>query len=166
MSLYQLAEEYRHIAWIADNLPDEEKDESFNLALAALKDSIEESAKNLSHVYRELEGNAEMQAKEANRLMAKSKRTARRAENIKRFVKEQMIKCGTKQVDWKTGSAVVQKTGGPPTLKIDESELPLTFWKETIKKTPNRDAIMHALQNGGNVKGVTVEERGQHLRFN
>jgi hypothetical protein len=165
MSLYQLADEYKHINWVANNLPEEEKDESFDLALRSIEEDINVAAQSLCYVYRELDGNASLQAKEASRLLSKAKRTARRAERVRQFVKEQMQQCGLKQIDWKTGSANLQKVGGPQALTIDEAVLPDRFWKETITKTPNREAIMHALQNGDNVMGVTVEERGQSVRF-
>jgi len=165
-TLYDLAEDYRDILWLAQNLPADEKDESFEIALSEIGHDIKTKAENMSKVWRELMATHEAQRREANRLHERSQMVKRRADSLRQYLLGIMQGEGMKEVRWDTGSINVCGNGGERPMSIDESLLPRDYFTETLTKTVNKDAIKHALESGVEVAGVIVKERGQHVRFN
>ena len=164
-TLYELAEDYKHVLWLAENLPKDETDESFQLALKAIGHDIQNKSENMTKVWRELMATFEAQRKEASRLHERSQIVKRRADSLKNYLLSILQSEGMKEVRWDTGSISVCGNGGEQPMRIDEGALPREYFIETVTRSPNKEAIKHALQSGGSVSGVTVVERGHHVRF-
>tara|TARA_Y100000114_G_C11727108_1_gene311580 strand:- start:564 stop:1073 length:510 start_codon:yes stop_codon:yes gene_type:complete len=164
-TLYPLTEEFKHLLWFAENLDADEHDESIDLALKALQDKIQNKAEGVSYVWRELMARSEDHRVEARRHQDRARVLLRRADRLKNWLVSVMQQEELKEIKWKAGGVALHGTGGPQTLDIDETLLPEQYFTETITRTPNREAIGHALKNGDMVAGVSVIPKGPHVRF-
>jgi hypothetical protein len=98
-------------------------------------------------------------------LKAAAKRRRDKAGWIKQYMKNCMEEAGLTHAKAGIFSLHVQGNGGPIPIGIDESKLvqDARFWK-TIPQ-PDGDAIRKAIESGETIPGVTVGERGSHLRI-
>mgnify|MGYP003345701669 FL=1 len=86
-----------------------------------------------------------------------------RSDWLKQYALGIMQSNDIKRIDGKTGSLVVRNNGGIRPLTITESELPAEYKiKEVIYKA-DKDKIRAALENGIDVPGARLDERGQSL---
>lgn len=58
----------------------------------------------------------------------------------------------------------LQTNGGKEPITIDRDQLPANYWTERVIREPNDDLIRKFMHTGA-VPGVTVLERGCHLRI-
>lgn len=149
MKLYELSEIYNNI--IDLDLPEEE----LTTALQNIDEQIEAKADNIAKVLRELEGQIETIKAEETRLKEKRKAIENKRESLKNYLKNQMEILDKKKI--KTDLFSFNISRNKASLKIlDETKIPETYF--TITRTPKKQDILEAYQEGKLTEGIELEQ--------
>ena len=120
-------------------------------------------------LYRNLSAEADARRAEAKRQGDLAQSLENRADRLKRWVKYCMEVGGMEKAKAGLFAFAIQKNGGKLPLigldAIDPATLPKHLRIVEISTTANADAIREAIERGEVVEGVSIGERGTHLRI-
>jgi len=115
----------------------------------------------------ELQWRAKARKEEADRLAGRARIDANNADYLKQRLHEALVSRGMTKLETARYKVTVCKNGGKQPLDIHEPEAVPQNLKRHIPERwePDADLIRDAIAQGLEVAGVTVEERGTHLRI-
>ena len=142
---------------------DPEKLEAAELVLQTYAEAELKKADGYISTIKAIEGAIEARKAERDRQSIRIRALQNSVDWLKQYALGIMQSNDIKRIDGKTGSLVVRNNGGIRPLTITESELPAEYKiKEVIYKA-DKDKIRAALENGIDVPGARLDERGQSL---
>lgn len=150
MNLYELTQNYLQVLEIAENGDD------LADTLEALEDAIEVKAENTAKVIKQLEANAEMLANESRRLSERKSAIENNVRNLKRYLQEQLDKCGKSKIKGEIFTVAIQNN--PQSVDVlDESLIPSTYFIQQAPKLDRKELLTH-LKAGEEIAGVTIKQ--------
>lgn len=172
-SLYQISEDTETIAELLaeleqdENLSPEDIDEKTRQILGEWLGENETQFKDKVDSYvwvmREFEGTQQAAKKEAKRLQDRAKVFGNRVERLKNTLRQVMDRLQLERVETDINTVSIAKNGGTDPMDINIELLPERYVITT--PSPNRKLILAAIASGESVDGVTVLERGTHLKI-
>lgn len=151
-ALYLLTQEFREVAEkLADaDLPDEVIADT----LEALQFPIEEKAKNVAMVIRNMEASAKAIKDAADGMLLRAKAEENRAKNLKAYLQSAMVATGISKIE--SPYFVIGLRNNPESVVIDaESQIPADYMREIpASYSPDKAAIKAAIKSGIQVPGV------------
>ena len=161
-ALYLLAQDFRAVAEkLADSdLPDEVIQDT----LESLQFPIEEKAKNVAMVIRNMEASAKAIKDAADGMLQRAKAEENRAKNLKSYLQAAMISTGINKIE--SPYFVLSIRNNPESVVIDaESQIPADYMREIpASYSPDKTLIKKALQDGFEVPGCNLA-RSQSLQI-
>ena len=122
--------------------------------LAAIDDEFNEKVESCCRMVRELESRAEMAAAESARLKGKAYTAKAKAKRLKEYVKENMVRMGTKTIE--EGCFRITVASNPVSVTVlDETLIPSKYYV-TVAPSLSKSAIKDALESGAEVPGVEL----------
>ncbi len=156
MNLYELTQNYLQVLEMA------ESGEDLADTLESLEDAIEVKAENTAKVIKQLEANAEMLANESKRLSERKSAIENNVRNLKRYLQEQLEKCGKTKIKGEIFTVAIQNN--PQSVEvIDETKIPLEFFVEQAPKLDKKTLLQH-LKNEEQIPGASLKQ-SQSLRI-
>ena len=163
-TLYSLTQDYKNLLDLAGSA-DPEEIETFNDTLEAVLGQIEVKADGYAVVMSEIEGRANIVAKEINRLKAIEDRLVATHKRMKDRLKSAMEEIGTKEIKTDLHRFKIVGNGGKLPLSIDEGCVPEEYIKKVVVESPDKDKIRAALESGEVLPFASLGERGTHLKI-
>lgn len=163
-TLYSLTQDYKNLLDLAGSA-DPEEIETFNDTLEAVLGQIEVKADGYAAVMSEIEGRANIVAKEINRLKAIEDRLVATQKRMKDRLKMAMEEIGTKEIKTDLHRFKIVGNGGLKPLDIDEGCVPEEYMKKEVKMSPDKDKIRKTLESGEVLPFARLEERGTRLKI-
>ena len=157
MNLYELTENYIQVLELAES-------SEFDLTdtMESIEEAIELKAENTAKVIKQLEANAEMLANEAKRLSERKSAIESNARNLKRYLQEQLEKCGKTKIKGEIFTVAIQNN--PQSVEVlDETKIPLEFFVEQAPKLDKKTLLQH-LKNEEQIPGAALKQ-SQSLRI-
>lgn len=155
LTLYQLADEYRALMDLAAS--EEADEESFALALDAIQGDLKTKAVAVAQVARNLEAFYDQVNVAMAEMKRRAERACQRAENIRRYLKEQMERAGIHKVESPFFTLALRLN--PPRVAIDdETALPTEYWRVIPeRREPDKSALLRAWKSGNEINGCHLE---------
>ena len=161
-ALYLLAQDFRAVAEkLADSdLPDEVIQDT----LESLQFPVEEKAKNVAMVIRNMEASAKAIKDAADGMLQRAKAEEIRAKNLKSYLQAAMISTGINKIE--SPYFVLSIRNNPESVVIDaESQIPADYMREIpASYSPDKTLIKKAIQDGFEVPGCHLA-RTQSLQI-
>lgn len=128
------------------------------MVLSSLGDMITTKTDNIAFVLKMLENKEDFFSEQGKAMLNISKRMKRFRDRLKDLVKYTLEKNGVKEISGTSYRFTLQKT--KPTLEIDEDKLSSIYWKEVVRREPDRAMIEHTLKNNPDmiIDGVTLKD--------
>ena len=161
-ALYLLTQEFREAA---EKLADAElPDEVIADTLESLQFPIEEKAKNVAMVIRNIEASAKAIKEAADAMILRAKSEENRAKNLKGYLQSAMEATGITKIE--SPYFVISLRNNPESVVIDaESQIPADYMREIpASYSPDRILIKKAIQDGFEVPGCHLT-RTQSLQI-
>ena len=161
-ALYLLTQEFREAA---EKLADAElPDEVIADTLESLQFPIEEKAKNVAMVIRNIEASAKAIKEAADAMILRAKSEENRAKNLKGYLPSAMEATGITKIE--SPYFVISLRNNPESVVIDaESQIPADYMREIpASYSPDRILIKKAIQDGYEVPGCHLT-RTQSLQI-
>ena len=155
MTLYEIAEGYRQLLWIAED--PEASTEALEECMGQLDDELEVKADSYITVIKSLESDSEMDRKEIKRLQDRVNTRSRNVERMKASVMEAMRLSGRKKMPTEHYKLSIAGNGGKAPLIIT-GDVPEKY----CDLVPNNEKIREALDHG-DLEFARLGERGEHL---
>ena len=161
-ALYLLTQEFREAAEkLADaDLPDEVIADT----LESLQFPIEEKAKNVAMVIRNIEASAKAIKEAADAMILRAKSEENRAKHLKGYLQSAMEATGITKIE--SPYFVISLRNNPESVVIDaESQIPADYMREVpATYSPDKTLIKKAIQDGFEVPGCHLT-RTQSLQI-
>ena len=161
-ALYLLTQEFREAA---EKLADAElPDEVIADTLESLQFPIEEKAKNVAMVIRNLEPSANATKEAADAMILRAKSEENRAKHLKGYLQSAMEATGITKIE--SPYFVISLRNNPESVVIDaESQIPADYMREVpATYSPDKTLIKKAIQDGYEVPGCHLT-RTQSLQI-
>ena len=161
-ALYLLTQEFREAA---EKLADAElPDEVIADTLESLQFPIEEKAKNVAMVIRNIEASAKAIKEAADAMILRAKSEENRAKHLKGYLQSAMEATGITKIE--SPYFVISLRNNPESVVIDaESQIPADYMREIpASYSPDRILIKKAIQDGYEVPGCHLT-RTQSLQI-
>ena len=161
-ALYLLTQEFREAA---EKLADAElPDEVIADTLESLQFPIEEKAKNVAMVIRNIEASAKAIKEAADAMITRAKSEENRAKHLKGYLQSAMEATGITKIE--SPYFVISLRNNPESVVIDaESQIPADYMREIpASYSPDRILIKKAIQDGYEVPGCHLT-RTQSLQI-
>ena len=161
-ALYLLTQEFREAA---EKLADAElPDEVIADTLESLQFPIEEKAKNVAMVIRNIEASAKAIKEAADAMILRAKSEENRAKHLKGYLQSAMEATGITKIE--SPYFVISLRNNPESVAIDaESQIPADYMREIpASYSPDRILIKKAIQDGYEVPGCHLT-RTQSLQI-
>ena len=161
-ALYLLTQEFREAA---EKLADAElPDEVIADTLESLQFPIEEKAKNVAMVIRNIEASAKAIKEAADAMILRAKSEENRAKNLKGYLQSAMEATGITKIE--SPYFVISLRNNPESVVIDaESQIPADYMREVpATYSPDKTLIKKAIQDGYEVPGCHLT-RTQSLQI-
>ena len=161
-ALYLLTQEFREVAEkLADSdLPDEVIADT----LESMQFPIEEKAKNVAMVIRNMEASAKAIKDAADGMLLRAKAEENRAKNLKAYLQSAMVETGITKIE--SPYFVISLRNNPESVVIDaDSQIPDDYMREIpASYSPDKTLIKKAIQDGLTVPGCHLT-RTQSLQI-
>ena len=161
-ALYLLTQEFREAA---EKLADAElPDEVIADTLESLQFPIEEKAKNVAMVIRNIEASAKAIKEAADAMILRAKSEENRAKHLKGYLQSAMEATGITKIE--SPYFVISLRNNPESVVIDaESQIPADYMREVpATYSPDKTLIKKAIQDGYEVPGCHLT-RTQSLQI-
>ena len=155
MTLYEIAEGYRQLLWIAED--PEASTEALEECMSQLDDELEVKADNYITVIKSLEADNDMDQKEIKRLQDRVNTRKHSISRMKGAIWEAMELSGRKKMPTEHYKLAIVGNGGKAPLIIT-GEVP----EEYCDLVPSSEKIREALDHG-DLEFARLGERGEHL---
>lgn len=150
LTLYQLSDAYQKLMDL------DLSDEALTLALSSLEMSVEEKAKSIAHVTRNMQGVIDMIKNEENRLRDKRKAVENRLDKLKDYLLSNMENMNIRKIKTETDTIYI---GSRKSSKItDMSLIPDDLKEAKVEWKADKRAITKKLKDGEKVKGAELKE--------
>ena len=161
-NLFEIATAYRALA---EKLHDTDlPDEVIEDTLESLQFPIEEKAKNVAMVIRNIEASAKAIKEAADAMILRAKSEENRAKHLKGYLQSAMEATGITKIE--SPYFVISLRNNPESVVIDaESQIPADYMREIpASYSPDRILIKKAIQDGYEVPGCHLT-RTQSLQI-
>ena len=161
-ALYLLTQEFREAA---EKLADAElPDEVIADTLESLQFPIEEKAKNVAMVIRNIEASAKAIKEAADAMILRAKSEENRAKHLKGYLQSAMVATVISKIE--SPYFVISLRNNPESVVIDaESQIPADYMREVpATYSPDKTLIKKAIQDGYEVPGCHLT-RTQSLQI-
>lgn len=160
--LYEIVADLQEFIELNEGLEDEQ---AYQDTLEGLQGELDDKVEQWCHAIKNQEGERDAIKAEADRLRAKAASLDKQVDRMKRTLQMYMAAANRKKAGNTIKASIVKKGGLPPlVLTIDPKDLPFDFQK--VKIEPNNEAIRDALEQGKEVPGAELGERGEYLKIN
>lgn len=162
--LHELTGEFQEL-WLKI-IDDEIFEEDLEEILPSLDDELTEKCENGIGLIVNLQSTVDAMKAEETRLKSRRIALEKKIASIKDYYLENLREIGKKKVLTKLGTMTVAKAGGKLPLKIDdETAVPQEFINQRTVFEIDKEKLRTALENGVNVKGAHLEQRGVYLKI-
>lgn len=162
--LHELTGEFNEL-WLKV-IDDEISEEELKEILPPLDSQITEKCENGISLIQNLQATSTAMDAEIKRLTQCKKSLENKISSIKSYYLENLAAIGKKKVLTNLGTMTVAKAGGKLPLKIDdEGSIPSDFFNQRTVYELDKEKIRTALENGTNVTGAHLEQRGLYLKI-
>ena len=154
MQLYKLAQQFQEVQELSGEM-------DVGDTLDAISMEIEEKAKNIGFVFKNMEGQEKIIADEIKHLQERKSALSNRKERLKDYLRENMTACGITKIECDLFS--INCVPGRDIVSIDdETKIPKDFIKvvESVDKT----ALLKALKDGP-VDGAHISKSKESIRI-
>ena len=158
-TLYELTDNYQRVLEMAEQL-----DEGLlKDTLESIDEAIEVKAENTAKVIKELEGQADMLAKEVQRLNERKTTISNNSTRLKLYLQEEMEKVGKTKIKGDLFNIGIQNN--PVAVYVtDEEKLPKIFFEEQ-KPRLNKKLLKEELKSGSTISGAELRQtKGLRIR--
>lgn len=158
MKLYELKEVYNNILEMIEN--GETTAEMMDTSLKQLDDEIEDKAKNIAYIVNQLTYDKDVITKEITRLNAKKESVTKNIDNLKEYLKTNMLATNNTKIKTETFSIYVRNNAMQVDM-INENIIPekyITFEQVEPVKKIDKKAILEDLKNGIVVNGAKIKQ--------
>lgn len=156
-TLYQLTDRWLAAldgAWSYD----EETGEVFDPAdIDEIEASFNEKVENIACYIKNIKSDIHAIRTEEDALKERRQRYERHAERLGAYLSDQMARAGRRRIE--TTRADVSLRRVTSVQVEDEDAVPEEFVRTTIRKTPDKRMISHAIRDGIEVPGCSIVER-------
>ena len=160
--LYDISKRYQNLL---DICLDENVDlDTLEQALQTVEGELDDKVANGIGLIQDLTYHANAMGEEAKRLAARKKAIENKIECLKNYYRDHLQAMGKTKVLTNRGTMSVVKAGGKRPLKIDDESLIPAEFKFVIAQV-DKDALRQALEDGENIQGAHLEERGLYLKI-
>ena len=160
MKLYELTNQYRALAQLADD-PDM-PEQALADSLEGLEGEIEIKAQALLQVVAGMEGDTVAIDAEIRRLQDRKRVITNRANSLREYLRQNMLATGIDKIECPLFQITLTKPK-PMALVLDESRIPDDYMR--VVKAPDKAAILSALKAGEDVPGCALGESKAGLRM-
>lgn len=163
MKLYELAVQHQKLLSLdgSDDVPEE----VIRDTLEGLEGEIQDKAHSIAKMIRNLEAESDAITAEAKALEQRSKRVARRADELRNYLLFQLQAVGMPSIRYAEFTVAV-KDNPAAVIVNDDAEVPEQYMvqPEPPPPRPDKKALKKALESGAEIRGVWLE-RGQRLEI-
>ena len=160
--LYDISKRYQNL-W--DICLDENVDlDTLEDALKSVEGELDDKVANGIGLIQDLKYHADAMGEESKRLAARKKAIENKIDCLKNYYRDHLQAMGKTKVLTNRGTMSVVKAGGKRPLKIDDESLIPAEFKFVIAQV-DKDALRQALEDGENIQGAHLEERGLYLKI-
>lgn len=160
--LYELNSKFLELQGILDELedsPDVDLKEMIADSLESIEATIESKIENLIKLQKQYDAEADMFKSEKDRLQIKQKSAENKAENVKRFIEDQLKLLGydgtnKKQLQAGLWKANIQKNAPSLVVALD-AVIPKEYYRQPEPVLDKRE-LLDAVKNGTKIKGVVM----------
>lgn len=161
-TLYDISARYQNLWELC--LDDNVNLETLENALRSVEGELEDKVANGIGLIQELKYHADGMGEEAKRLAARKKALENKIDCLKYYYLNHLQYMGKSKVLTNRGTMSVVTAGGKRPLKIDDEEsIPNDF--KFIVSQIDKDALRKALENGVQVQGAHLGDRGKCLKI-
>ncbi|NNF66358.1 MAG: siphovirus Gp157 family protein [Gammaproteobacteria bacterium] len=159
MNLYEIAENLRELADLADSADFDE--ETIRDTLEALEGDLTTKADNIGKLSKMLTRQADTCELEATRLKDRAAQLRKRNESVLGYLQACMVVADVKRVENSLFNISLRKL--PPVVQLDEELLPKKWLvvRETFR--PDKTGIKAAIEAGQEIRGATLVTDRQKL---
>ena len=158
--LYEIANQYLALSELADD-PDFPV-EAIADTLESIEGELEVKAEALLQVVTNLEGDTGKIDVEIKRLQARKQVIQNRADSLREYLRQNMIRTGIEKISCPLFSITLAK-GRPMVIVDDLALVPERYIKTTVTIAPVKDDILKALKAGEVVPGCVLGESKRAL---
>lgn len=160
--LYDISKRYQNLWDIC--LDDNVDLDTLEDALKSVEGELDDKVANGIGLIQDLKYHADAMGEESKRLAARKKALENKIECLKNYYRDHLQAMGKTKVLTNRGTMSVVKAGGKRPLKIDDESLIPAEFKFVIAQV-DKDALRQALEDGENIQGAHLEERGLYLKI-
>ena len=159
-TLYELTGAFADLSIDNEELTDEE----FSEKLQALEMELDAKVENGIALIKNYKALADAIKAETDKLNQRKKTLENRIDNIKSYYLGELSAIGKKKIVTPKGTMTIAKAGGKLPMKIDNEELIPQDYKKIVYEV-DKEKVRTALENGAEVNGAHLEQRGTYLKI-
>ena len=160
--LHELTGEFNEL-WLKI-IDDEIFEEDIKEILPSLDNELTQKCENGIGLITNLQSHADAMKAEETRLKLRRIALENKIANIKTYYAENLTAIGKKKVLTNLGVMTVAKCGGKKPLKIDDEEKIPQDYKFAVWQV-DKEKLRDDLENGTEIDGAHLEERGTYLKI-
>jgi hypothetical protein len=156
MNLYELSAEYQRL--MDEVIQSDELSETLLSSIAFMHDSIEDKAKQIGKIIKNLEAEHCAIINAMQEMKQRADKLDNKIENIRDWLKVNMEKCDIKKIN--SPYFDIQIKNNPASVIIkDETLIPKAYFNEMIMRKVNKSLLSQELKNNIMIPGVFLEYR-------
>ncbi|MFB8489413.1 siphovirus Gp157 family protein [Enterococcus durans] len=157
-TLYQLSESYIKVLELAEQLDEE----ILRDTLDSINEAIEDKAKNLAKIVKEVEGKAELIDSEIKRLKKRKTSLLNNAKSIEQYLQGEMEKTGKTKIKGELFDVRIQNN--PVSVNVyNENLIPKEFFT-SVPPNLNKNKLKEELKHGDIPGAELVQTKGLRIR--
>ncbi|MFS0955749.1 siphovirus Gp157 family protein [Enterococcus durans] len=157
-TLYQLSESYIKVLELAEQLDEE----ILRDTLDSINEAIEDKAKNLAKIVKEVEGKAELIDSEIKRLKKRKTSLLNNAKSIEQYLQGEMEKTGKTKIKGELFDVRIQNN--PVSVNVyNENLIPKEFFTP-VPPNLNKNKLKEELKHGDIPGAELVQTKGLRIR--
>lgn len=157
-TLYQLSESYIKVLELAEQLDEE----ILRDTLDSINEAIEDKAKNLAKIVKEVEGKAELIDSEIKRLKKRKTSLLNNAKSIEQYLQGEMEKTGKTKIKGELFDVRIQNN--PVSVNVyNENLIPKEFFTP-VPPNLNKNKLKEGLKHGDIPGAELVQTKGLRIR--
>lgn len=170
-TLFELSDEISNIEYVLETADEENEDmvAVIDEYLAGIRGDLNTKLDNYAGLIRELEARSAARKEEADRLAHRAKIDANKVARLKECLRWYLLTHDMKMkaIETQRYRITLAQNGGkqPVMLSVPVEELPPDYLLEMTTYKPDMEAIRQALENGADIPGAELGERGFNIRI-
>jgi hypothetical protein len=166
MNLYNITSDIKHLMGHLESFTEQQDDEmekAIKEHIGLLNDDLETKVENIVKMIRERYAMFDVRMAEADRLKDLAKLDEKAALRLQEWLHLCLKNLGQQRVETSIANVRVSKVGGRPRMEYDLKKIPEQFYVTQTERVLDKDMIRRSIDEGVDVPGVVVKERGTYL---